>query len=150
LEYNSHGTLTMASIGPQIPDHIRQQLAIDNSDDDDGSDGDDYVPSLPPDLVAARSVPSTSSLPQPPSPPRPSRPTPNDDDGDSDSEIGPRPLPPSYSRASQDSDPVAQFMAIEEARRKNLEEASKPQKLKREEWMLVPPKSSDLLGSASF
>jgi len=42
---------------------------------------------------------------------------------------------------------VEEFLEREERRRKLQEEASKPKKLQREEWMLVPPKSGDLLAS---
>lgn len=35
----------------------------------------------------------------------------------------------------------------EERKAKNLEEANKPKKLERQEWMLKPPSSSELLGS---
>lgn len=42
---------------------------------------------------------------------------------------------------------MEEFLEREERRRKLQEEASKPKKLQREEWMLVPPKSGDLLAS---
>ncbi len=87
----------------------------------------------------------------------------DDDDDDDDDEIGPRP-PPSGSRREEE-DAVKRFMEVEESRRKKIEvsislylniqkvandcilkEASKPKALKREEWMLKPPSSSELLG----
>jgi len=42
---------------------------------------------------------------------------------------------------------VEEFLEREERKRKLQEEASKPKKLRREEWMLVPPTSGDLLAS---
>ncbi|KAG6331584.1 hypothetical protein ID866_7504 [Astraeus odoratus] len=84
---------------------------------------------------------------------RPSRPVPeysDSEDEDSDSEVGPQPLPTVSAPAgahSEDRSGVQEFLDMEERRRKNVEEASKPKKLVREEWMLVPPKSGDLLGS---
>ena len=41
---------------------------------------------------------------------------------------------------------VQEFIEREERRLKNVEEASRPKKLEREEWIIVPPKSGDLLG----
>jgi len=46
-----------------------------------------------------------------------------------------------------ETDAVKEFMEKEEKRRKELEEAGKPKALKRDEWMLVPPSSSELLGN---
>ncbi|KAL4069092.1 hypothetical protein J3A83DRAFT_4535631 [Scleroderma citrinum] len=143
----------MSFIGPQIPAHFVP--VSDNSDDDD-----DYTPALPPELAAARKKAGPSSedpksqspanagkgrvygpaLPHA-GPSRSSYP-----DSDSDSEVGPQPLPSSAS-AQPEKSAVEEFIEREERRRKNVEEASRPKKLVREEWMLVPPKSADLLGS---
>ena len=41
---------------------------------------------------------------------------------------------------------VQEFIEREERHLKNVEEASHPKQLEREEWMIVPPKSGDLLG----
>ncbi|KAG0701962.1 hypothetical protein DFH29DRAFT_1048898 [Suillus ampliporus] len=140
----------MSSIGPQIPVHLRPT--------DDSDEEDDYTPALPPDLAAARtagpSLPSKSEskLSNTPPPKRqyvgPSLPrsqTYSDDDSDSD--VGPQPLPAAYASRVEGKSGVEEFLEREERRRKLQEEASKPKKLERQEWMLVPPKSGDLLAS---
>ena len=160
----------MSSIGPQLPAHL---LASTNdvSDDDD----DDYMPALPPDLAVARtkagpSLPPTKGLSSD-SPPvsaaskgkihgpalpyvslptfpshSPSVSCPGaDSDSNTDSEVGPQPLP-SSTHPKLEKSAVQEFIEREERRRKNVEEASHPKKLEREEWMIVPPKSGDLLG----
>lgn len=137
----------MSSIGPQIPAHLLSTTA------DDSGEEDDYTPALPPDLAAARltgpSLPSGSKSNTPPpkrqyvGPSLPSSQTPYDDDSDSD--VGPQPLPAAYASQVEGKSGVEEFLEREERRRKLQEEASKPKKLQREEWMLVPPKSGDLL-----
>ncbi|KAI6096582.1 hypothetical protein EDD16DRAFT_644967 [Pisolithus croceorrhizus] len=67
-------------------------------------------------------------------------------DADSDSEVGPQ-LPARSNAPNEGMSAVDEFIEREERRRKNVEEAKKPKKLQREEWMLVPPKSGDLLAS---
>ncbi|KAI6137200.1 hypothetical protein F5141DRAFT_72854 [Pisolithus sp. B1] len=67
-------------------------------------------------------------------------------DADSDSEVGPQ-LPTRSNAPNEGMSAVDEFIEREERRRKNVEEAKKPKKLQREEWMLVPPKSGDLLAS---
>ncbi|OBZ79492.1 GPALPP motifs-containing protein 1 [Grifola frondosa] len=64
---------------------------------------------------------------------------------DEDDDYGPRPLPAGV--VLEERDGVQEFLEKEEMRRKRVEEAAKPKPLKREEWMLVPPTSSDLLSS---
>ncbi|KAH7925689.1 hypothetical protein BV22DRAFT_417566 [Leucogyrophana mollusca] len=156
----------MSSIGPQIPAHLLPTPTAEDSDEDD-----DYTPALPPDLLAARTQPGPSSgTPRPTSPPvpppaasasisrsaadsssrrvvGPSFPGPNSYDDDSDDDVGPKPLPAGLSAAHEERSGVQEFLEREERRRKQAEEDSKPKALKREEWMLVPPKASDLLGS---
>ncbi|WWD20999.1 hypothetical protein CI109_105480 [Kwoniella shandongensis] len=135
-------------------------------------DEDDYVPALPPHLAAARgnkgaapslgpsigpSAPTVGpsigpSIPTvgptlPPTTAGPSRPPPSylnqyDDDSDDDV-IGPRPVPTAGGEEEAGS-AIREFMEREERRRKDAEEASKPQVRKREEWMLVPPTSGVL------
>ncbi|ESK86473.1 hypothetical protein Moror_9878 [Moniliophthora roreri MCA 2997] len=163
----------MSSIGPQLPPHL-QHLNDNNSNDSDSGeeestvagpqippellkvrsesdeeeDDDDYTPALPPDLVASRSSgpeagPSIANR-KIQGPVLPSS-NPGYDD-DSDDDVGPMPLPPGYEGLTE-VDGVKQFLEQEEKRRKNIEEAAKPKALKRDEWMLVPPSSSDLLGT---
>jgi hypothetical protein len=86
---------------------------------------------------------------------------------DDDDDVGPQPLPPGTRHTETDA--VREFVEKEERRRRELEvrqihfyicnawheiralqEAGKPKTLKRDEWMLVPPSSSDLLGSKSI
>ncbi|KAF9042216.1 hypothetical protein BJ165DRAFT_1486240 [Panaeolus papilionaceus] len=67
------------------------------------------------------------------------------DDDDSDDDIGPKPLPAGMQH--QQSDAVKEFMEREEKRRKLAEEAKNPKKVTRDEWMLVPPDASSLLGN---
>ncbi|KAI5992172.1 hypothetical protein EDD15DRAFT_1039963 [Pisolithus albus] len=70
-------------------------------------------------------------------------------DADSDGEVGPQlPTRSPFSNAhNEGKSAVEEFIEREERRRKNVEEAKKPKKLQREEWMLVPPKKGDLLAS---
>ncbi|KAI0719076.1 hypothetical protein C8T65DRAFT_759921 [Cerioporus squamosus] len=105
-------------------------------------DEDDYALALPPELAAARA--STAKKVIGPAFP-PSVTGPHYDDEDDDEDVGPRPLPAGY--VIPEKDGVQEFLEREERRRKQLEEGSKPKALQREEWMLVPPSSSDLLGS---
>ncbi|KAF5376871.1 hypothetical protein D9615_007260 [Tricholomella constricta] len=146
------------SVGPQIPPgRLNQQ----NADDDDDEDEDDYVPELPPDLAATRSAglshpeaggSNSSEHKRVVGPSMPSYPPTYDpkyhsvyDDDSDDDDFGPKPLPAGVKHAETDA--VKEFMDREERRRKIAEEAAKPKALKRDEWMLVPPSSSDLLGN---
>ncbi|TFK84870.1 hypothetical protein K466DRAFT_209697 [Polyporus arcularius HHB13444] len=159
-------------IGPDLPPHLLAQSSShpedDNSDSDIGpappigpiippsvsvsqkpppaeeeeDDEDDYAPALPPELAAARASTSKKVL-GPAFPPSVAGPYYGDDDDDDD--VGPRPLPAGY--VIEEKDGVQEFLEREERRRKQLEEASKPKAPQREEWMLVPPSSSDLLAS---
>ncbi|KAG6909090.1 hypothetical protein DXG01_002071 [Tephrocybe rancida] len=144
--------------GPQIPPGLlKQQPAEDDEDDED-----DYVPELPPDLAATRSAgpsvpaPARSSSNEEKRVSGPSMPSyppiydPNyqeayNEDDDDDDDFGPKPLPSGVQHAQTDA--VKEFMEREERRRKEAEEAAKPKAPKRDEWMLVPPSSSDLLGN---
>ncbi|KAH7912692.1 hypothetical protein BJ138DRAFT_1112154 [Hygrophoropsis aurantiaca] len=159
----------MSSIGPQIPAHLLPTASNNEEEEED----DDYTPALPPDLLATRTQPTSTSTststppesesqPQPPrqlrqptaatpQPPRrtlgPSFPSSNPDD-DSDDDVGPKPLPswlvgePETERSG-----VQEFLEREERLRLKAEEDKKPKKPVRDEWMLVPPKKGDLLGS---
>ncbi|KAJ7052917.1 hypothetical protein C8F01DRAFT_1065380 [Mycena amicta] len=130
----------MSSIGPVIPAHLLNdgpQLPVEEVDDDD--DDDDYGPALPPDMLAGPSKPPPAQVK---GPSMPTRPTHQDD---SDDDIGPQPLRSGAVREERDA--VAEFMAKEERRRKQVEEAAQPKAAKRDEWMLVPPTSTGLLGT---
>ncbi|KAG2093719.1 Alpha/Beta hydrolase protein [Suillus discolor] len=139
----------MSSIGPQIPAHFLPTVASAEDSEEDN----DYTPALPPDLTAScaagPSLPSKSeSNVAPPKhqyvgPSLPGSQAPYDDDSDSD--VGPQPLPAIYASRIEEKLGVEEFLEREERRRKLQEEASKPKKLQREEWMLVSPKSGDLL-----
>ncbi|KAF8879960.1 hypothetical protein BD779DRAFT_1550529 [Infundibulicybe gibba] len=134
-------------VGPQIPAHL---LSAPNDNGD--SDEDDYVPELPPDMVAGPSIPT----PPPNAPAKavvgPSFPPSGgeyggDGDDDDDDDFGPQPLPAGYQH--RETSAVQRFIETEEKRRKEVEEAAKPKTLKRDEWMLVPPSTSDILGSTT-
>lgn len=129
--------------GPVIPSELQKGIPqVDNRDEDEDDDG--YVPELPPDLVLARATHTSSGrrVQGPSFPGAPLRPTYSDDE---DEDVGPMPLPGGV--ILEEKDGVTEFLEKEERRRKQVEEAAKPKALKREEWMLVPPSSSDLLGS---
>ncbi|KAF8588507.1 hypothetical protein K439DRAFT_638557 [Ramaria rubella] len=135
--------------GPQLPPHLASKPPADN-DDDDEDDEDAYTPALPPDLPAPRRTLAPSLPTQRPhvhanAPTRPAPRTSGYTSSDSD-EVGPMPLPPG-AQASNGDDAVREFEAREERRRKAAEEARAPKKLEREEWMLVPPSSTGVLGS---
>lgn len=169
----AHLEPAMSSIGPQIPTHLLTASANDNSDDDDdytpalppdlAAARAKAGPSLPqskdtsgspPHVLTASNTnkqrihgPSLRGVGQSVTPrrlPSLSRPD-SDSDSSDDSEVGPQPLP-SSTRPQPEKTAVQEFIEREERRRKNIEEASRPKKLEREEWMIVPPKSGDLLG----
>jgi len=149
----------MSSIGPQIPERLLPTVSAASDNADAESDEDDYTPALPPELAASRKAggPSLQPVAGPStrrSSPPPSRrvlgPTVSSAqpqyDSDSDSDVGPQP-PPANAVATKEKSGVQEFLEREERRKKNIEEAKQPKKLVREEWMLVPPKAGDLLGS---
>ncbi|GJJ09390.1 hypothetical protein Clacol_003612 [Clathrus columnatus] len=117
----------MSSIGPQIPAHLLrkpEEKEEEESDNEDEDEDDAYAPDLPPDLK---------------------RPNNQEEEEPSDDEIGPKPI--KVRGNEEDDDPVREFMERESRRKKAQEEEAKPQKLQREEWMLVPPSSSNIFGS---
>ncbi|KIJ45058.1 hypothetical protein M422DRAFT_167158 [Sphaerobolus stellatus SS14] len=122
--------------GPVLPPHLLKKKNEEPPGDDDDDEEDAYVPELPPDLAGK---PKRTLGPT-----MPSRSPPRDDD--SDEEVGPMPIPGASSSTAQ-YDGVREFMEREERINKAREEAAKPKKLEREEWMLVPPTNSGLLGS---
>ncbi|KAJ7256536.1 hypothetical protein B0H12DRAFT_990507, partial [Mycena haematopus] len=102
---------------------------------------DEYAPALPPDMIASSSKKPVAGPTMPPAyPPTYDRRIQYADDSDED--VGPRPLPPGV--GFEERDAVKEFMAKEEKRRREVEEAAKPKAPKRDEWMLVPPSSSVL------
>ncbi|KAK7467472.1 hypothetical protein VKT23_004525 [Stygiomarasmius scandens] len=133
--------------GPHIPPELAQAEAEVEDDEDD------YAPALPPDMLVSRtSGPSPSTMAGPSTNKRvlgPALPHSNsrfDPEDSDDDDIGPMPLP-AGAEMPKEVDGVKQFLEKEENRRKQVEEAAKPKALKRDEWMLVPPSSSDLLGT---
>ncbi|KAG5337570.1 hypothetical protein C0989_009332 [Termitomyces sp. Mn162] len=167
----------MPSLGPELPLPLRQRLEVETvaagpeippeplkqqTAGDDDEDEDDYVPELPPDIKAARSVASSvpaavrtssheekrisgPSLPSYPPIYDPKYHSAYNEDDEDDDDFGPKPLPAGVKHAERDA--VQEFLEREERMRKVAEEAEKPKALKRDEWMLVPPSSSDLLGN---
>ncbi|KAL5518420.1 hypothetical protein ACEPAH_102 [Sanghuangporus vaninii] len=150
---------SVVPIGPQIPDVISSSVAEREEEDDD----DEYGPALPPELLTKRPsasgrdaepVSSARSSSSPasarrvigPSLPGAGRQSHDSDEEDGIGEYGPMPLPEVPEKLSAMSEGVREFLEREERRKQQIEEAAKPKKPKREEWMLVPPSSSDLLG----
>lgn len=118
----SRDTYIMTSIGPQIPAHLLRKRDEDKDEEEDEEEEEDaYMPDLPPDLKG-----STAEI--------------SDDD-----DIGPKPARTSQADEGDD-DPVREFIERESRRQKAQEKEKEPKKLQREEWMLVPPSSSSLLG----
>lgn len=148
----------------RTPAEIQQQQE-DKQNAEEGSDGDSdaYMPPLPPDMVEARDTGSSYNQRSNPTktlsgrvvgPSLPSRSLLHDanakfisnNDEEDEDEVGPQPLPAGTHNVQKGA--VEEFLEREERRnRLAAEEALKPKVLKREEWMLVPPTSSELLGS---
>ncbi|THH06338.1 hypothetical protein EW146_g9640, partial [Bondarzewia mesenterica] len=152
----------MASISPQRPSHMPNASNPSTvpslrpphppyEEEEEEEDDDDYTPALPPDLAASRSTGTG-----PGSTAGPSRrvlgpslgPQRQEEEESEDEAIGPAPPPAGVTLDPRDG--IREFMEKEEQRRKHIEEAAKPKPLKREEWMLKPPTSSDLLSSESL
>ena len=144
-----------SSKGPQVPPSYAVERPVEEEEEED-----DYVPELPPDLVAQRAVQKTRVL----GPSLPSAMQDNYDDSDGE-DVGPMPLPAHLSSRQQEKSAVEEFLEKEKRRQQAMEvrginalliiwlisfqDAAKPKTLKREEWMLVPPSKSDLLGCTS-
>ncbi|TFY68019.1 hypothetical protein EVG20_g3714 [Dentipellis fragilis] len=93
-------------------------------EEEEEEEEDDYAPMLPPDLAAARAGPSRRILGPARGPQR------EEEEESEDEEVGPA----RYLRGT--------------LRLRTMEcEAAKPKKLQRDEWMLKPPSSSDLLAT---
>lgn len=103
--------------GPQIPTNFLKP-AVEEEDEDE----DDYAPSLPPDMIAARQAGPSAGPVKPVK--GPSLPTSYYRDDDSDDDVGPRPLPPSAQRHHGELDGVKQFLEKEERRRQQIEVCS--------------------------
>ena len=101
------------SIGPQIPQHLQSQPDLAGEDDDE----DDYVPALPPDLIAQRT--STKRVLGPTLPSMTSRDEADEDEDD----VGPMPLPSAYlnSLQEEEKDGVTEFLEREQRRKKAIE-----------------------------
>ena len=130
----------MSPIGPEIPAHLLNRHNTDERDCDpdsntnppagprippelltqgqqDDEEEEDYVPALPPDMIATRSAgPSNSDTPTskyigvsgPTLIPSSSR---YSDDDDDDDDVGPKPLPPGMRHVKTDA--VKEFMEKE-------------------------------------
>ncbi|ORX38963.1 hypothetical protein BD324DRAFT_618007 [Kockovaella imperatae] len=147
------------TIGPALPPHLAHLAQQQRSASPEGSAetgpslprsttpvdedaGDDFGPALPPHLAAKRKAQAVAvsgpSRPGPSISVGPSRPI-YDDDSDDDV-VGPMPT----GDVGVEKSAVQEFMEREERRAKEREEAAKPQKLERQEWMLLPPSSGVL------
>jgi len=141
-------------IGPQLPAHLQKKLSGAEEEEDDfgpqpqnddsDDDADSFAPPLPPDLAVRRPQVGPAAPPTV-GPAFPSAHFPADDDDDDD-DYGPMPAP-AQAGAQQEEDGVKEFLEREERRRKQAEEAAKPKKPQRDEWMLVPPSAQDLFAS---
>lgn len=179
-------------IGPALPPHLAHLAAASSRSPSaspppgplaptgpalpvDEEEGDDYVPALPPHLLAARQARASSSgvekksvnLSIGPSvspsigatlptagPARSSSISgpsfPEDDDSD-DEVIGPVPVPTAGEEEEDEAQAaVREFLEREERRRKQAEEKDKPKAPQREEWMLVLPTSGVLSNGKSI
>ncbi|QRV76951.1 hypothetical protein RhiJN_19797 [Ceratobasidium sp. AG-Ba] len=76
----------------------------------------------------------------------PARP-PQNQESDSDDDYGPMPLPAGAASEHDDNDGVREFIEREKRREQQIEESKQPKALKRDDWMLAPPSSSDLFSS---
>lgn len=166
------------AIGPSLPP-AGPQLPSRPSAPASDSDSDDYSPSLPPDMLAARDAPrapvgpqlpgsdalrvfesiASTSGPKPvlgpalpprsyvaPPPPRARAPLSH---AYSDDEDGPMPLPAHLAQA-ESNDGVRAFREREAREAEKLRGKTDDKgKLKREEWMLVPPKEGGLTACTS-
>ncbi|KAJ7680703.1 hypothetical protein DFH06DRAFT_427041 [Mycena polygramma] len=106
---------------------------------DENESEDEYTPALPPEMMSSCKKLLVGPTRMPPF--TPERETYHESD-DSDHAVGPQPLPEGV--GSEERDAVKEFLAKEETRRREVEEAAKPKTPKRDEWMLVPPSSSVL------
>ncbi|KAJ1310718.1 hypothetical protein OPQ81_009241 [Rhizoctonia solani] len=123
--------------GPAIPEHLLKRCEPTTQQEEE--DDDAFMPALPPDLTGP-----PKPAPRQLGPTLPSRPPP--EDSESDDDYGPMPLPEGAS-SNEDNDGVKEFLERERKREENIEEAKKPKALKRDDWMLAPPTSSDLFSS---
>ena len=169
--YSGTRTSIHMPIGPALPPHLAHLSGSGGGEDDEESRGnangsdpnvprarssspdeDDYGPALPPHLAAVRKGTVTAGPSRPALPLSPRRPV-IDDDGDDDL-IGPMPV----ASVGKEKSAVQEFMEREERKAKEREvcvgdilskltsaqDAAKPKKMQREEWMLVPPTSGVL------
>jgi hypothetical protein len=146
-------------IGPSLPPHLAHLSARDSAseagpstrsttppfpkeaDPESDSDGDDYGPALPPQIAAERAagpapppIPSSSFSKAPQYA--------DDEESESDDDIGPK--PPGEQESGPEKSAVEEFVEREKRRAEQLEEKERPKVLKREEWMLVPPEAGIL------
>ncbi|KAL1716132.1 hypothetical protein EV715DRAFT_293581 [Schizophyllum commune] len=152
-------------IGPELPPHLQRPK---KEEEEEASDDEDaFLPELPPDLKGSAkgasstptssaagpsgsaSHPSTSNSASTSKPIASMRPPPAPapyDDDDSDDDVGPKPLSAPAVRHDE-NEGIRRFMEVEQRRREEAENASKPKALQRESWMLVPPSASELLSN---
>jgi len=128
-------------------------------EEEDDEDEDGYTPDLPPDMAEARANLNASGARAGPASVAPARRTigpargpfrrEEEEEESGEEDIGPAPPPPPSvaGRTNAREDAVAEFLQKEAQRRQAIEEAARPKTLQRDEWMLVPPVSSDLLST---
>lgn len=102
-----------SSVGPQIPAVYAVKKP---AEDEEEEEEDDYVPELPPDLVAQRATQKARVL----GPSLPSAAQNSYDDSDDD-DVGPMPLPAYLSSQHQEKSGVEEFLEREKRRKQAME-----------------------------
>ncbi|KNC99850.1 uncharacterized protein SPPG_05224 [Spizellomyces punctatus DAOM BR117] len=141
-------------IGPSRP-HITatppEQEATANDGTNSSSEEDTFGPSLPPRLLAARQKQRQGASPParrklvagPAAPPPPG--FLQHAEVDSDDEVGPKPAPRNGEDELDDlQSRIAEFEERERRAKEEAENASRPEKIVRGDWMLVPPEANRL------
>ncbi|KAG0139622.1 hypothetical protein CROQUDRAFT_666232 [Cronartium quercuum f. sp. fusiforme G11] len=137
--------------GPSMPSSKQAPLAAGSSIANVSDDSeDDFMPELPPEFAKTTAAPKPSGPIGPTLPvgfQRPADVEPESDDEEQDEFAGPMPLPSHLAHEDAETEGVRALREREErqAEKDRLERESKV--LKREEWMLVPPKELDLPAS---
>lgn len=116
----SKSTTSEPEPGPSEPVALEAKVVSAKTlPEDEDEDEDDYVPALPPDMVAARAGVSTQEGPSVKRQIGPSFPPPQTEEDDEDEDVGPMPLPAHL--FAEEKDGVQEFVEREERRRKQIE-----------------------------
>lgn len=144
------------SIGPVLPSSSSKATQQKEDPDSDSDEDDDYMPALPPELIAQR-----ESGPEPPKKrvAGPAMPPPSSShqqhyrrsysDDEDDDLVGPRPDLAAVEFDTEEYEALVRREEIE-ARARKAREGDKEEKVERGEWMLVPPEAKKLGSEWSF